>query len=352
MITSIGQFLDKMGVQSRFFDLGRHISELPAQHFERFEAGSIAYPAPYLHHAWVGLLFWDPETPDMPLLWFLKLPLDEQGKLQLASRDLFLKQLLTAVGTNLSAVKEGKQLQAVLEGNPFVFTPTPERQASLHAKIKQLLQQPPSQHYQTTCDYFQSDLQQWDQLAVQGIADLAIRWPEHQQALIDSIPSLPSAPLKSLCLCLENEAITGALCKPLIARLEQQAQVGKAEQDDELLAALVRACSRSLAVELRQKHLLTLLKDEPATSIEVLVAVATRCHMDLTDATICYAFLEQLARQPQNTFNRVLTDLLFLPMLRTQLIERFRQTDRSEQLATAIGGLLQANAVQAPGTVH
>jgi len=342
MITSIGQFLDNMGVNSRIFDLGRHISELPSQHFQRFEAGQVAYPAPYLHHAWIGLLFWEPDATETPSLWFLKLPLDEQGKLDLAARDLFLKQLLTAVGTNLEAVKEGKQLQAVLEGNPFVFTPTPERQACLHAKVKTLLQLPPSQHYQACRDYLQGDLQQWQALAVQGFADVAVRCAEHQSALIEAIPKLPNTPLKSLALCLESEPMSGALCKVLGQRLQQEST--KAQQDIDLIASLIRAMSRSQAVELRQKNLLQLLNDSAGKpqAIECLAAIATRCHLDLTQPELCSAFLEHLAQHNQDTFNRILTDLLFLPAIRPHLMARFRHAERSPQLGAAIGGLIHA----------
>lgn len=347
MITSIGQFLDNMGVYSRIFDMGRHINELPSQHFQSFEAGQTAYPAPYLHHAWIGLLFWEPDAAEIPSLWFLKLPLDEQGKLDLGARDLFLKQLLTAVGSNIEAVKEGKQLQAVLEGNPFVFTPTPERQASLHAKVKTLLQLPPSSHYQACRDYLQgNDLQHWDTLAVQGFADVAVRFSEHQSALINSIPNLPSTPLKSLALCLESEPMSGALCKVIGQRL--QLESSSQSPDADLMAALIRSISRSQAVELRQKLLLQLLSEDntQTQTIECLAAIATRCHLDLTNHDVCSAFLESLALHSQDTFNRVLTDLLFLPAIRPHLMACFRDTSRSPQLASAIGGLIQATPAQ------
>jgi len=345
MITSIGQFLDNMGVHSRIFDMGRHISELPNQHFQNFEAGKVAYPAPYLHHAWIGLLFWEPDATEIPSLWFLKLPLDEQGKLDLPARDLFLKQLLTAVGSNIEAVKKGKQLQAVLEGNPFVFTPTPERQACLHAKVKTLLQLPPSQHYKACSDYLQSDLQQWQQLAIQGFADVAVRSAEHHAALITAIPKLPKMPLRSLALCLESEPLSGALCKVIGQRLHQETLTS--QPDSDLIAALIRAISRSHAVELRQKFLLNLLieNNEQPLAIECLAAIATRCHLDLTNLDICSAFLEGLAQHNQDTFNRILTDLLFLPAIRPHLMARFRHTERSPKLSTAIGGLIHASPV-------
>lgn len=339
MISTIGQLLNTMGVHSRVFDLGRHITELPSKHFQSFEAGTTPYPAPYLHHAWIGLLFWEPDSPQAPLLWFLKFPLDEQGKLQLAERDLFLKQLLTAVGTNIEAVKEGKQLQAVLEGNPFVFTPTPERQACLHAKIKLLLQQAPSNHYEKAVDYLSGDLNQWQELGIQGLADLSIRWQEHQDTLVSAVPNMPAEPLKSLCLCLENESINGKVSKALVQRLNTESG------NSELCAGLIRALSRSQAADLRHKQLLQLLTEQPPLDVEVLAAIATRCHLDLCEANLCQAFLQKLAEQPQETFNRVMLDLLFLPLLRPHLLAVFRSPERNQALASAIGGLMgQPNA--------
>ncbi len=59
----------------RIFDMGRRISKLPIDTFTRVEQNRIPYPLPFLHHAWVGLLLWNPSAKDQNLIWFLKLPL-------------------------------------------------------------------------------------------------------------------------------------------------------------------------------------------------------------------------------------------------------------------------------------
>lgn len=351
MISSIGQLLDQMGVITRVFDLGRHIQEISTTTFARFEAQEIPYPAPYLHHAWLGLLFWDPETPEIPLLWFIKLPLDEQGKLVLAERDLFLQQLLVALGANIAASKQGEQLAAVLEGNPYVFTPSPERQAAIHARVNKLLGKMPSDFYAPACAYLKSDLSQWQSLGLQGLADIAVRWPEHQAELLRIIPALPAPALIGLCQCLENESINGALGKSLHTRLMAEIGAVGEEQNIGLIAALIRGLSQCQALELRQKTLLQVLHSSAGQQIEVLAAIGTRCSMDLCNVTLALPFLEALCQQGQLVFNRVLADLLFCAPLRPHLLEAFRQPQRSELLATTIGGLLHPQSAQ-PGTLH
>tara|TARA_B100000446_G_scaffold42096_1_gene37732 strand:- start:424 stop:1467 length:1044 start_codon:yes stop_codon:yes gene_type:complete len=337
-ITTIGQLLDQMGVVTRVFDLGRHIQELDVDTFSNFEQQAIAYPAPYLHHAWIGLLFWDPDTPEIPLLWFIKLPLDEQGKLIPSERDQFLQQLLVALGSNIEASKQGKQLAAVLEGNPYVFKPSPERQAAMHAKANHLLNNPTSSFYPAALDYLQSDLQQWQQLGMQGLADLCVRWSEHQTALIHAIATMPAEPLNTLCHCLENETINGALGKALSQRLLTELE--HSELNEPLLAALVRGISQCRALELRNKLLSQVLASPANEIIEVLAAIGTRCSNCLTDPQLCLDFLEALCRQGQHSFNQILADLLYCAPIRPHILGAFRNPHRSEELAQAIGALL------------
>lgn len=346
MITSIGQLLDQMGVTTRIFDLGRHIQEISTATFAQFEAQAIAYPAPYLHHAWIGLLFWDKDTPEIPLLWFIKLPLDEQGKLVPAERDRFLQQLMVALGSNIEASKQGKQLAAVLEGNPYVFTPSPERQAAIHARVNKLLGKSPSDYYAPACNYLHTDLSQWQSIGMQGLADIAVRWPEHQADLIRTIPEMPAPVLTGLCQCLENEAINGALGKALQTRMLIETQQGADHQDTSLVAALVRGLSQCQALELRQKALTQLLGSTAGRDIEVLAAIATRCGLDLCNPLVCMPFLEALCIQGQENFNRILADLLFCAPVRPHILEAFRHPQRSAMLAEAIGGLLNPGQSQ------
>lgn len=355
MITTIGQLLEQMGVTARVFDTGRHIQEIGTDTFAQFEQQAIAYPAPYLHQAWIGLLFWDPDTPEIPLLWFIKLPLDEQGKLIHHERDLFLKQLMVALGSNIEASKQGKQLAAVLEGNPYVFTPSPERQAAMHAKANQLLNNPASDFYTAACDYLNSDLQQWQSIGLQGLADVSVRHSEHQYTLIKTIAKMPAEPLNHLCQCLENESISGALGKALATRLTTELE--NETLDDDLIASLIRAMSQCRALELRNRTLKLVLNSPAKHIIEVLAAIGTRCGMDLCDPELCRLYLEALCRQGQQSFNRVLSDLLFCAPIRPHILTAFRNPERSTQLAIAIGELLSpkiddSSQQNPPSSIH
>ncbi len=344
MINSITDFLTSMAVQYRFFDCGRRIEEVSNTTMVHIENNRQPYPTPYLQHAWIALLFWDPQDTNTQQLWFLKFPLDEQAKLIPAARDAFLKQLLLSAGNNLQALADGEKMRGILEHNPYTFTPTPERQASMHAKAKQLLGLEPSQYYATTCTYLNGDLKDWHHLAIQGLADVSVRWPQHQQALSVALPNLPQTPLLSLCQCLENEPITGpltnAICQRLIQEREHSPNSHNSHNSDAVVAALIRAMSASQSSELRQKTLQSLLLEQAPLAIEALAAIATRCCGDLHNPLLCLPFLEQLALHPQVTFNRILADLLFLAELRGHILGCFRMIERSPQLAVAIGGLL------------
>lgn len=351
-ITSLGQFLTQIGVHARFYNLGRHISKISAAEFEAFEKGSIAYPTPYLHQAWLGLVFREEENDQASAtsatIWFLRFPLDEQGKLLQPERDKFLQMLLSAVGTNLEAAKTGKQLQAVLEGNPYVFTPPPERQAAFHARIKVNLKLPASQYFDTAKYYLETAVHQdkdrelWQAVGLQGLADIAVRWNKKDiyTNLLNALPVLPVEPFASLCECLENEPVDAKIATAICQRLQQFSEAPAETANTKAIAAAVRGLSNSIATGMRRQALARLLSGEQAKASEVLVAMATRCGDDLIDDSLTLPFLEVLAQYPQDTFNRVMLDLLFQPHLRQAFLKAFRQPERSETLSLAIGALL------------
>jgi len=350
-ISSLNQFLRQSGVEVRYYDLGRRICKIDNADFAAFEAGQLAYPTPYLQQAWLGLVFWSPDQEQATTVWFLRFPLDEQGKLQLPERDRFLQMLLTAVGANLEAARAGENLQAVLEGNPFVFTPAPERQAAFHARIKIILRQPPSQFYQPVQNYLSAGVvnslsrEQWQGLGLQGIADVAVRWQKKEiyTPLLKALPLLPAPVFTSLCECLENEAVDAKVASALVQRLQPLiADHGNGidEETGKMAAAAVRGLSNSIATGMRRQLLLRLMDAELAQVPEVMVAIATRCGDDLLEPSLTLPFLELLAKFPQQTFNRVMADLLFQSHLRPVLLAALRNPDRSEPLSRAIGALL------------
>ncbi|WP_299591511.1 DUF3549 family protein [uncultured Microbulbifer sp.] len=335
----------------RWFDIGRRVQAVGKKAAQAFEEGSAPWPHPYLRQAWCGLLLWpsDKEAGGDPVVWFLQLPLDEQGKLLLPIRDRFLKQLHEALyppgnGNNGNAAPEkqdsGKRLQQALESSGLVFTPPAEKRAVFHAKAARLLKRPPSEHFPAARAYAKDPASfPWDQLALQGIADLAVRWEEERDALAASLHRFATPALIPLCQCLESETIDHQLAEPLIRRAEHS--LSEAEPDLNLITAVVRGVSHSIAAGMRQQFLMKVLQNGAGTHGEVLAAIGSRCSDDLLVPELAQLWLENLsASQPQQTFNLLLTDLLFLPPLRNGLLGVLRNPERKDSVARAFGEFL------------
>lgn len=338
----------------RWFDVGRRIQSISKSTAQAFENGAAAWPHPYLRQAWCGLLLWpaDENVSGDPVVWFLRLPLDEQGKLLLPIRDRFLKQLYEALypegkGENGESREKHpgenpeKHLQQALEDSGLVFTPPAEKRAAFHAKAAKLLKRPASDHYPAAKAYAKDPASfPWEQLALQGIADLAVRWEEQRDNLAGSVHRFATPALIPLCQCLESEAIDHHLAEPLIRRAQQT--LTDSEPDLNLVTAVIRGVSHSIATGMRQQFLLQILQSDAATHGEVLAAIGSRCSDDLQVPELAQLWLENLsASQPQQTFNLLLTDLLFIPQLRNGLLGVLRNPERKESVARAFGEFLQ-----------
>lgn len=353
-IETLGQLFEQMQVQVRYYDLGRRIEKLSKEQFQSFEELRKAYPKPHLQHALIGVVFWQKETIEQPSVWFLRLPLDEQGLLVPSERDRFLQHLLVAVNNNLNAAKKNEQLNAVLEGNPYTFTPATEKQAAFNAKIKVTLKLAPSQHYAAALDFLNSnDYNQWQNLALQGLADIAARWQqtETRSALLKALPELPAGVLISLCQCLENEAIDAPLTEVLLERIQQE--LSKTERSDEsnaIVAACLRGLSFSVSASNIQQAVDAVLHSSDSSAplnIEIIATLATRLSPQLLCGGNPLVFMELLASHNEQAFIGVMSELLYQPAIREPFISAMRLPDRSEQLSKAIGALLQPSQ-----TVH
>lgn len=350
MISTIGQLLDAMNVERQVFDLGRQAQAISQATFQQFETQGIAYPSPHLGHAWLGIVFWAAEAPEQPVLWFVKLPLDEQGKLAQAERDRFLQQLLTGAGKNLQAAKQGAAFEEVLKDNPFIFTPPPEKQAYVNSKVRQHLKLPASQYLQTALNYLNGDLEQWQELPLQGMADIVCDWKSHGQLLQDTLPRLPQQPLELTCQLLENEPIDDSLSACLLQRLRDTLQQPQnlSAASSAIAIALLRSLSQSVNMLDRQQALQLCLNSSLRNSAEFLATVASRNHLDLFDEAICLDYLASLAEHDQVVFNKLLQQLLFTPILRRQLLSCIQQSNCPEAVRSAFQTF--ANSVR--GTLH
>jgi hypothetical protein len=339
---TLTELLEAAGYRLTFRDMGRRIVELPRDEIVRFERSETAYPLPLQQQAWLGLLLLNDELPATdPLIWFIRLPLDEQGKLVLAARDEFLHRLLESLGDHLQAEVSGEKLQTALEDNPFTFRPKEERMAVLHAKITLQLDQPPSRYYSHARKYFNGEIgwDQWSFLGYQGIADMAIRQSEdgNQQRLAAAIPRLPPATLEALCHCLENEAVSEQIAHALRQRAEQ-ALAGN-RPDPQVLSACLRGISQSHSDDLKRLLMEEVLSHDISKRSDILAPIGARAWECLLDDRIRDRYLVRLAEndQGQAFFDVMLSDLLYLPDTRAIMLSSLRSHERPSVLERAIG---------------
>lgn len=345
-LSTITEFLQSTGANIRVFDMGRRVARVGIEDFLRFERARIAWPYPFQQSAWIGLLFWDKETEKNDhFIWFVKLPLDEQGYLQQAARDEFLSRVLENVSRKLSDDKGQNDLEDVMKDNPFAFRPKEERMAVFHALAGQVVGEQPSRFYEHAQEYFSGKVgyDQWAFVGFQGIADVACRLDQddNETMLVEALPKLPPESLGALCSCLENQKIGTAMSEALLART--QALLAEENVNVNLLAALIRGIAGSPAVGLRKQLLSDVLAHDVATEIEVLAAIGSRAWEALHDEELRSAFMERLAvnRHGQEFFNLCMADLLFVPGMREPLLQVLRSPDRSPQLSAAIGAMFQ-----------
>lgn len=338
-IDTLFEFLEAGGLAPRFYDMGRRIRPLPRETFLSFERTEIPYPQPLQQQAWLALVL---QTGSDSLIWFLRFPLDEQGKLLQAARDDFMFQLMERLGSSAAHSEEQRtQIESALEQSPYAFQPKQERLAAFHARLTVELEQPPSRFYDHAKRYFSGELgwEQWPFIGYQGIADIAARHAEEEndRRLTDAIPYLPPTPLEALCHALENEHIPSPLAEALLARSRETLET--TTPDPQVVTAALRGISFSASSDHRKALLTEVLQHPIARRSDVLAAIAGRLWSDLGDSALRGQFLEQLAAsdQGQEFFDQLLTDLLYLAQCRPSLLESLRNPNRSDRLSQAIG---------------
>jgi len=346
-ISSLTELLRQSGGQFRFFDMGRRVQKFSIEQFEKIENQQTPYPYPYLQHAWVALMVWNPKDKQQGAAWFLKLPLDEQGFLIQAVRDDLLSRLLKNAGGVMQHEKSGEVPEDALKDNPFSFKPDQEKMALFHAYSTLTSSDPASQYFEQAQQYFsgQMGFDDWQSLGFQGIADLVVRHQNgnNSKILTKSIPLLPDVPFEVLCTCLESIEPDHKLYEALCLRAEQTLAKGTANANH--IAALTRGLSNGPNGARKMALIKQIVTSEYALEPEVIIAVATRCHECLQDPAILAIFLEKLAigKGGQNGVSRILSDLMFMPALRALILMQFRNEDRSPELTTAIGEMFGTN---------
>lgn len=349
-IETLTDFLKSTDTQFRIFDMGRRISKLNLGDFQRFEQTLIPYPLPLLQQAFIAVLLWNPKDSQQHQIWFLKFPLDEQGKLVLAARDDLLNRFAKTLGSQWLDNPDIAETRDPLKDNPFSFTPDQEKMAAFHARASRLLKQPASPYYQPARDYMSGlkGYNHWNEVGLQGIADMVARYDEEQNeaVLSKAIADVPAQPLEAICINLEHDPISHKLAGALQQRLHSV--LDEQQSSANTLGALIRAIAQSPSEQQRREAILQVLNSRFGAEIEVLAAIASRAWQDLEDDEVRRLFLDKLAINSagQISFNLMIRDLLFMPGLRAPIMESFRNPERSEDLGRAIGAFFSGGATQ------
>ncbi|TEW44305.1 DUF3549 family protein [Psychromonas algicola] len=336
-MNTLTDFLEQAQCQYRVYDLGRLVQKINNSEFQRIASNQAAYPFPIQQHAYIALTFWQVATQKEHFVWFLKMPLDEQGLMKITAQTSFIRMVVEAMGEDLTGEVSDK-LQERLASNPFVFKPSTEKLAIFNADINSSFIRPPSSFYPDIQTYFSSsdDWDEWQTLGFQGFADLAARLnhDNNQQKIIDALDYLPEQPLQTLALCLENQSDIGtALAEKIAQQATKRLQLGQEVTATLLLRSISSANAQGITKQLLSEQLASNL----AKNADWYVAVAGRCWTQLEDETLLNRYFEALANNHLTLFPQLFADLVAIPALRDKVLKQLRLTARSPALSEAIG---------------
>lgn len=332
----------------RIFDMGRRIKPIALEQFEQFEQTLIAWPYPLVRSAWFAISFTyiDDNGHNNVNIWFLKFPLDEQGKLILAARDEYIEQFVRLIEQKLN---NSDILEKMGQESPYGFKPSEEKLANINAKLKVELKLEPSEYFNAVLEFLQAgaNSDSWQELGYQGIADYCAflqdkRYAELEAILTKTIDSLPNPVLHAFSTCLEHYELSNELQAAIFAR----ANVMQEEEVVACLHALAEEKNDGKNAETIQQLIKQALQSDFAHKIEVLTVISGRNWNHLKkQPELMKLYLEALAKNTdgQSTFTILLSDLLFIPGMRESVLNAMRDPQRSEQLSQAIGHFYQEN---------
>ncbi|APX92561.1 hypothetical protein BWR19_06175 [Halomonas sp. 1513] len=336
-IATLSDFFDRSGAEVRLYHMGRRVEPCAPETLATFEKRDQPWPAPWQGEARLACVF--RLHPDQePMIWFLALPLDEQGQLSAAPRDAFIQRLLETLGRSAERLETSAQaggIDNLMKDNPLAFTPTLPLQAMLHARASADLEAPASAHHELAEEYLTGEREHdWQALGLQGLADVAVRHDAAQaERIATRLDALPREVLHPLCYCLEHLALTAVLAAALRRRGEQAAEQG----DLETLCACVRAVGASHTVAAAWYG--ELLDDPAACGPDLLAAMAARGWEHLEDGERLPRFLTRLAEHPQAEFSALARDLALIPRLRLPVLMTLRQADPGSAIGQRLSGL-------------
>ncbi|MEL0613564.1 DUF3549 family protein [Marinomonas arenicola] len=345
-IESLCDLFDMVGCDATFYDLGRHITKITPQQIIQFDRKQQAYPFPFRQCAWLACFLKSKDSQkkdarDTGVVWFIKLPLDEAGCLNLGTRDHFIKSIVDKILHK----GEAAGLSEALEDNPYVFKPDQERMASFHAILATNVNGERSVYFQDVIDYLTNtalteDQDEWQKLGLQGIAELAVKVNEENFAalILKAIKQAPAPLVSALCHALEHETLPNELISAITEKLLQ-------EQDSLMQASYLRALSRSELDDALLLPLFAILGSVNECSDEQthpIAALAAKCpHWLAKNPQLLRIVMEKLAHRNDAyvAFRQVSSELSQHPETRQPLWDLFRSERISPSLAQAISHL-------------
>ncbi|WMC11438.1 DUF3549 family protein [Oceanimonas pelagia] len=339
-IDTLSEFLTQAGTDFRLFDLGRRLQPLERDDFVAIEAGRRPYPWPLQRHAWLAVCYWQ-QHGGQPYVWFLKIPLDERGLFNNAAVKLFLSALVEQLGGDIHAPLSDEQQQQ-LANTPFTFQPAQDKLAAFHARLSLTLNHAPSAYYRGVLDYLENPAaHDWQQLGLQGLADLAARL--HTDAGLakrvqQRLWQLPAPVQQALLTQCEHHPLPAPLAKAMIEAINGELERG--EPDEEHIGLLLRATAGCAPFRERSAKLATLLALSPGPAL--LLTLAARLWQELTDEALLLPYLALLAEHHGELFNGLFAELVSVPALRPLILANLHNPELPAALKQALGGLLAA----------
>ncbi|GAB2796974.1 DUF3549 family protein [Halomonas shantousis] len=337
-IHTLTDFFTRTGADVHFYDMGRCVAPFAPARLAEFESGTVPWPLPWQGQARFACVFRFADESMDPLIWFLALPLDEEGRLVLAPRDAFISRLIETLGHTAEQAGHRGDDEAgnLMKDNPLAFTPELTQRAILHARAAYDFSRPASQHHELTEAYLTGAQEvDWQFLGLQGIADFSVRYDDEQaRILANRLAGLPVEVVRPLCYCMEHVGPEDALA----TALHERGRRAREESDMETFHAIVRALGASpspLAGEWYDE----LLAGDAAEDPGLLTAIAARGWAHLEHAERLPRFLARLAENSQLDFAALVRDLALIPRLRLPVLMTLRQAEPASPVGQRLAEL-------------
>jgi hypothetical protein len=336
-INTISEFLLQAGTDFRVFDMARGIRPLGSQMFLEIENATVPAPYPRQQHAWFGILFFNKQTSSERYIWFVKLPLDEQGLIIVAARQQFLQIVVEALGQTLDKQNNANNQ---LPENPFTFIPNQQQLADFNSIGRIELAIPLSEHLDLVEQYLVNPEQHdWRVVSLQGIADFTatLQQGERRHLLLKQFVVLAPQVQYALCASLENHRIDQDISALLINWYHQDVL------DEKRLHSVLRGLGQSQAKTAVSSLLSMVLNSAIGQSSAALMLIAARHWQYLKEPVILTLYAELLAICEDDTFIGLYSDLVQIPEIREAMLGVLRWPEKSPQLTQAIGQLFGQN---------